>query len=29
MQGVLESELPDEFANQLKAGGNPKPVEVP
>ena len=27
--GILESELSDEFADQLKAGGTPKPVEVP
>lgn len=26
--GILGSELPDEFADQLKAGGAPKPVEV-
>jgi predicted phosphodiesterase len=29
VQGVLRSELPDEFADQLRAGGTPKPVEVP
>ena len=29
VEGVLGSELPDEFADQLKAGGTPKPVEVP
>jgi predicted phosphodiesterase len=27
-KGVLGSDLPDEFADQLKAGGTPKPVEV-
>ena len=27
--GVLASGLPDEFADQLRAGGTPKPVEVP
>jgi predicted phosphodiesterase len=27
-QGILGSELPDEFAVQLRAGGTPKPVEV-
>ena len=27
-QGILGSELPDEFADQLRAGGTPKPVEV-
>jgi predicted phosphodiesterase len=29
VEGILESELPDEFADQLKAGGTPKSVEVP
>ena len=29
VEGILESGLPDEFADQLKAGGTPKPVEVP
>ena len=29
VDGILESELPDEFADQLKVGGTPKPVEVP
>jgi predicted phosphodiesterase len=28
VEGILGSELPDEFAEQLKAGGTPKPVEV-
>jgi predicted phosphodiesterase len=28
-EGISESELPDEFAAQLRAGGTPKPVEVP
>jgi predicted phosphodiesterase len=28
VEGILRSELPDEFADQLKAGGTPKPVEV-
>jgi len=28
VDGILGSELPDEFADQLKAGGTPKPVEV-
>jgi hypothetical protein len=28
VEGVLGSNLPDEFADQLKAGGTPKPVEV-
>jgi predicted phosphodiesterase len=27
-QGILGSELPDEFADQLRAGGTPKPAEV-
>lgn len=27
--GIRRSELPDEFADQLEAGGTPKPVEVP
>ena len=29
VEGITGSELPDEFADQLKAGGTPKPVEVP
>jgi diadenosine tetraphosphatase ApaH/serine/threonine PP2A family protein phosphatase len=29
VEGILDSELPDEFAEQLKAGGTPKLVEVP
>ena len=28
VEGIHRSELPDEFADQLKAGGTPKPVEV-
>jgi predicted phosphodiesterase len=28
VEGVLGSDLPDEFADQLKAGGTPKPLEV-
>jgi hypothetical protein len=28
VEGILESELPDEFADQLRVGGTPKPVEV-
>jgi len=28
-EGVLRSELPDEFADQLLAGGTPEPLEVP
>jgi predicted phosphodiesterase len=28
VEGVLQSNLPDEFAVQLRAGGTPKPVEV-
>lgn len=28
VEGILGSELPDEFADQLKAGGTPKPVGV-
>jgi predicted phosphodiesterase len=28
VEGILDSELPDEFADHLKAGGTPKPVEV-
>jgi predicted phosphodiesterase len=28
VEGILRSELPDEFAEQLRAGGSPKPVEV-
>ncbi|CAN5234480.1 metallophosphoesterase family protein [soil metagenome] len=27
-EGILSSELPDEFAGQLRAGGSPRPVEV-
>jgi hypothetical protein len=27
--GILRSELPDEFAEQLRVGGTPKPVEFP
>lgn len=27
-QGIAQSELPDEFADQLRAGGTPKPVEI-
>ena len=27
-EGILGSELPDEFAGQLREGGSPKPVEV-
>lgn len=27
-QGILGSELPDEFADQLRTGGTPRPVEV-
>jgi predicted phosphodiesterase len=26
--GIMESELPDEFAEQLEAGGTPKPARV-
>jgi predicted phosphodiesterase len=29
VEGILRSELPDEFAEQLRVGGTPKPVEVP
>jgi predicted phosphodiesterase len=29
VEGVLASELPNEFAEQLRVGGTPKPVEVP
>jgi diadenosine tetraphosphatase ApaH/serine/threonine PP2A family protein phosphatase len=29
MDGIRGSELPDEFAEQLEAGGTPKPIEVP
>jgi predicted phosphodiesterase len=29
VEGVLDSELPNEFADQLRAGGTPKPIEVP
>jgi len=29
MDGIRSSDLPDEFAAQLEAGGTPKPVEVP
>ena len=28
VEGILGSDLPDEFADQLRAGGSPKPVEV-
>ncbi len=28
VEGILRSELPDEFADQLRAGGTPKPLEV-
>ena len=28
VEGILGSELPDEFAEQLNAGGTPKPLEV-
>jgi predicted phosphodiesterase len=28
VEGISGSELPDEFAHQLRAGGTPKPVEV-
>jgi len=28
VEGILGSELPDEFADQLKVGGTPRPVEV-
>ena len=28
VEGILGSELPDEFADQLRAGGTLKPVEV-
>jgi predicted phosphodiesterase len=28
VEGIHQSELPDEFAEQLRAGGTPKPVEV-
>lgn len=28
-EGIAQSELPDEFADQLRAGGTPEPVEVP
>jgi predicted phosphodiesterase len=28
VEGILGSDLPDEFAEQLKVGGTPKPVEV-
>jgi predicted phosphodiesterase len=27
--GIQESDLPDEFAAQLRAGGTPKPAQVP
>lgn len=27
--GIRRSDLPDEFADQLRAGGTPRPVEVP
>ena len=29
VDGIRRSELPDEFADQLRVGGTPKPVEVP
>jgi hypothetical protein len=29
VEGIHRSELPHEFAEQLRAGGNPQPVEVP
>ena len=29
VEGVLASGLPDDFADQLRAGGTPSPVEVP
>jgi diadenosine tetraphosphatase ApaH/serine/threonine PP2A family protein phosphatase len=29
MDGIRSSDLSDEFADQLEAGGTPKPVEVP
>lgn len=29
VEGVRASDLPDEFADQLRAGGTPRPVEVP
>ena len=29
VESILASELPDEFADQPRAGGTPKPVEVP
>ncbi len=29
MEGIRNSELPDEFTGQLAAGGTPKPVEAP
>ena len=28
VEGILGSDLPDEFADQLRAGGSPKPVEA-
>jgi diadenosine tetraphosphatase ApaH/serine/threonine PP2A family protein phosphatase len=28
VEGILASDLPDEFAEQLKAGGTPKPIGV-
>ncbi len=28
VEGILGSELPDEFAEQLRTGGTPRPVEV-
>ena len=28
VEGIMESELPDEFAEQLRAGGTPEPLEV-
>jgi len=27
-EGILHSTLPDDFADQLRAGGNPQPVEA-
>ena len=29
VEGIRRSDLPDEFAGQLQAGGTPRPVEVP
>jgi diadenosine tetraphosphatase ApaH/serine/threonine PP2A family protein phosphatase len=28
VENILRSELPNEFADQLRAGGTPKPVEI-